>query len=191
MSTTVIAEPVATPIERANLHGIMAEFDNQDDLLTACRNARDAGFKKMDAYTPLPIHGLTDALGWEDNSVQKVVLCGGLIGCLTGFSLMYYITMITYPMNVGGKPHFSWPAYVPPTFETTILFAALSAVFGMILLNGFPTPYHPVWNNPRFEMASTDRFFLCIEAEDPKFDRAATRRFLEAQPAKEVVEVEK
>jgi len=191
MSATVVEASVSTPIERANLFGIMAEFDNQEDLLTACRNARDAGYREMDAYTPVPIHGLTEALGWEDNSVQKVVLCGGLIGCLTGFSLMYYITMIAYPMNVGGKPHFSWPAYVPPTFETTVLFAALSAVFGMILLNGFPQPYHPVWNNPRFVLASTDRFFLCIEAADPLFDREATRRFLEAQPAREVVEVEK
>ena len=171
-------------------YGLMAEFDTAGDLLEACRNIRDAGYKETDAYTPVPIHGLTDALGWEDNTVQKVVLAGGLSGCLAGFSLMYYITMITWPMNVGGKPHFSWPAYVPPVFETTILFAAFSAVIGMIVLNGLPMPYHPVWNNPRFEMASTDRFFLCIETKDPRFHPRETRKLLEAQKnVKEVVEV--
>ncbi len=104
---------------------------------------------------------------------------------------MYYITVIAYPMNVGGKPLFSWPAYVPPTFETTILFSALSAVFGMCILNGFPSPYHPVFNNPRFQMASSDRFFVCIEADDPKFDPHTTRKFLEGLHSKEVVEIEK
>jgi len=172
------------------MFGVMAEFDTAEDLLAACRNARDAGYKKMDAYTPLPIHGLTEALGWEDNSVQKVVLAGGLMGCLAGFSLMYYITMISYPMNVGGKPNFSWPAFVPPTFETTVLFAAFAAVLGMIILNGLPMPYHPVWNNPRFQMATTDRFFLCVESADSKFDAEALKKFLKAQHnVKEVVEV--
>ncbi|MEZ5398568.1 MAG: DUF3341 domain-containing protein [Bryobacteraceae bacterium] len=191
LTTDPKTAPSPSPIPSEQLFGIMAEFDNQEDLLTACRNARDAGYKKMDAYTPVPIHDLTDALGWENDTLQKVVLCGGLLGCLSGFSLMYYITMITYPMNIGGKPHFSWPAYVPPTFEMSILFAAFAAVFGMIALNGLPMPYHPVWNNPRFAMASQDRYFLCIEAVDAKFDRDATRRFLEAQPTREVVEVAK
>ena len=174
----------------AGVYGIMAEFDNQPDLLKACASARDAGYKKMDAYTPVPIHGLTDALGWDDNSVQRVVFVCALIGMSLGFGLMYYITMIAYPMNVGGRPWFSWPAYVPPTFETTILLSAFGAVFGMIALNGLPMPYHPVFNNPRFIMASSDRYFLCIEAEDPKFELAGTRKFLEAQHAKEVVAVE-
>jgi hypothetical protein len=182
-------ETAPAPIE--NLFGIMAEFDNQTDLLEACRNARDAGYKKMDAYTPVPIHDLTEALGWDDNTIQKVVLAGGLTGCAAGFSLMYYITMIANPLNAGGKPLFSWPAYVPPVFETSILFAAFAAVFGMIALNGLPMPYHPVWNNPRFALASQDRFFLCIEADDLKFNREGTRRFLEAQKTREVVEIEK
>ena len=173
-----------------SLHGIMAEFDNQEDLLAACRNARDAGFKKMDAYTPVPIHGLTDALGWDSNTLQKIVFAGAMAGLAAGFGLMYYITVITYPLNVGGKPLFSWPAYVPPVFETTVLFASFASVLGMIALNGLPMPYHPVWNNPRFVLASQDRFFLCIEAGDPKFDLATTRKFLEAQNSKEVVEVE-
>jgi hypothetical protein len=177
--------------EESNLYGLMAEFDNQTDLLEACANARDAGFKKMDAYTPLPIHGLTDALGWDSTLLQKIVLCGGITGCLAGFGLMYYITMISYPMNVGGKPLFSWPAYVPPTFEMTVLSSAFAAVFGMIAINGLPMPYHPVFNNPRFLMASSDRFFLCIEADDPKFNVETTRKFLEAQKTKEVVSVDK
>jgi hypothetical protein len=159
-------------------------------LIHACEQVRDAGYKEFDAYTPVPIHGLTDAMGWDDNRLQKIVFAGAMTGLVAGFSLMYYITMIAYPMNVGGKPNFSWPAYVPPTFETTILLAAFSAVFGMIGLNGLPMPYHPVFNNPRFEMASTDRYFLCIEAKDPKFDLANTRRLLEGLKPKEVVEVE-
>lgn len=190
MSTEVLPA-VATPTRPVrNVYGIMAEFETQEGLFAACRNARDKGFKQMDAYTPAPLHGLTDAMGWDDNTLQKIVFAGGITGCISGFSLMYYITMITYPMNIGGKPNFSWPAYVPPTFEMTVLFAAFAAVFGMIALNGLPSPYHPVFNNPRFDMASTDRFFLCIESTDPLFDLSATREFLEAQHAKEVVEVE-
>lgn len=176
--------------DRADVYGLMAEFDNQEDLMKACANARDAGYKVMDAYTPVPIHGLTDALGWDDNTVQRIVFCCALVGMSLGFTLMYMITMVWYPMNVGGRPNFSWPAFVPPTFETTILLSAFGAVFGMLALNGLPSPYHPVFNNPRFIMASSDRFFLCIEAEDPKFDLAGTRKFLEAQHPAEVVAVE-
>lgn len=171
--------------------GLMAEFDNATDLMHACEKARDAGFRQMDSYSPMPIHGMSEALGFEDSSVQRIVLCGGLAGAVAGFALMCYITLIAYPMNIGGKPHFSWPAFVPPTFETTILFAAFSAVFGMAIMNGFPSPYHPVFNNPRFERASQDLFFLCIESTDPKFDLAATRQFLESQHGvREVTEVE-
>lgn len=190
MSTEVLpqVETVSEPVR--DLYGLMAEFETQQELIAACEKVRDAGFREMDAYTPVPIHGLTDAMGWDDNRLQKIVFGGAITGCISGFSLMYYITMISYPMNVGGKPHFSWPAYVPPTFEMTILFAAFAAVLGMIALNGLPMPYHPVFNNPRFSMASTDRFFLCIEAKDAKFDLARTRQFLENLHAKEVVEVE-
>jgi len=190
MSTEVLpqVETVSEPVR--DLYGLMAEFETQQELIAACERVRDGGYREMDAYTPVPIHGLKDAMGWDDNRLQKVVFAGAIAGCVSGFSLMYYITMITYPMNIGGKPHFSWPAYVPPTFEMTILFAAFAAVLGMIALNGLPMPYHPVFNNPRFDMASTDRFFLCIEARDPKFDLAGTRQFLEGLHAKEVVEVE-
>ena len=190
MSTEVLPQ-VETPIQPIrDLYGLMAEFETQQDLIHACEKARDEGYKEMDAYTPVPMHGLTDALGWDDNRLQKIVFTGAMAGLVAGFSLMYYITMISYPMNIGGRPNFSWPAYVPPTFETTILFAAFSAVFGMIALNGLPMPYHPVFNNPRFSMASTDRFFLCIESKDPKFDLDGTKRFLDTLHAKEVVEVE-
>lgn len=190
MSTEVLpqVETVSEPIR--DLYGLMAEFENQQELISACERVREAGYRETDAYTPVPIHGLTDAMGWDDNRLQKIVFGGAILGCISGFSLMYYITMITYPMNIGGKPHFSWPAYVPPTFEMSILFAAFAAVLGMIALNGLPMPYHPVFNNPRFSMASTDRFFLCIEAKDPNFDLAGTRQFLESLRAKEVVEVE-
>jgi hypothetical protein len=173
------------------LYGLMAEFEDSGALMKACEAARDAGFKKMDAYTPVPVHGLSEALGIDDNRIQKIVFCCGLTGTTVGFLLMYYITVVAYPMNVGGKPLFSWPAYVPPVFETTVLFAAISALVGMCVLNGLPMPYHPVFNNPRFEMATTDRFFLCIEADDPKFNLANTRRFLEGLHSREVVEVEK
>jgi len=190
MSTELLpqVETASEPVR--DLYGLMAEFETQQELVAACERVRDAGYREMDAYTPVPIHGLTDAMGWDDNRLQKLVFGGAIAGCISGFSLMYYITMITYPMNIGGKPHFSWPAYVPPTFELTILFAAFAAVFGMIALNGLPMPYHPVFNNPRFSMASTDRFFLCIEAKDARFDLAGTRQFLENLHAKEVVEVE-
>jgi hypothetical protein len=190
MSTEVLTQPEAPVLPLGEIYGLMAEFDTQDELIHACEAVRDAGYKVWDAYTPVPIHGLTDAMGWDDNRLQKIVFGGAMTGLLTGFGLMYYITIITYPMNIGGKPNFSWPAYVPPTFETTILFSAFAAVFGMIILNGLPMPYHPVFNNPRFDMASTDRFFLCIESQDLRFDRAGTRDFLRTLHAKEVVEVE-
>jgi hypothetical protein len=172
------------------LFGLMAEFDDERTLMKACEAVRDAGFKKTDAYTSAPIHGLSEALGIEDDRIQKIVFCAGLTGAVAGFCLMYYITVVAYPMNVGGKPLFSWPAYVPPVFETMVLFSAISALVGMCVLNGLPMPYHPVFNNPRFAMASTDRFFLTIEAGDPKFDLPTTRKFLEGLHSKEVVEVE-
>lgn len=179
------------PAPESKLFGLMAEFDTERALMKACEAVRDAGFKKTDAYSSAPIHGLSEALGIEDDRIQKIVFCAGLTGATVGFCLMYYITVVAYPMNVGGKPLFSWPAYVPPVFETMVLFSAISALVGMCVLNGFPMPYHPVFNNPRFQMASTDRFFLSIEADDPKFDIHTTRKFLEGLHSKEVVEVEK
>ncbi len=167
----------------------MAEFESPEALLAAAHGAYEGGYRQMDAYSPLPIHGLSEALGFRRTWLPLVVLIGGLAGCVAGFGLQYWVSVINYPINVGGKPYNSWPAFIPVTFEMTILFAAVSAVLGMLALNGLPTPYHPVFNVPRFEMATRDRFFLCIEAKDPKFDRAETARFLESLGSREVFDV--
>jgi len=174
---------------RSDLHGLMAEFDSPTALVEASRRAQAEGYRKMDAYTPFPIEELHEALGLHDTRVPLIVLCGGILGGLLGYGLEYWVSVIAYPINVGGRPFHSWPAFIPVTFETTVLVAALSAVVGMIALNGLPMPYHPVFNVPRFELASRDRFFLCIEAADPRFDRTATRRFLESLSPREVTEV--
>jgi hypothetical protein len=168
---------------------MMAEFDDHHQLIKAAGEAHAAGYRKMDAYSPYPIHGLSEALGQAPTKISSLVLCGGFLGCIGGFSLMCWITLVAYPMNVAGKPMYSWPAYIPITFETTVLCAALTAVFGMIALNGLPQPYHPVFNVERFKRASQDRFFLCIEATDPKYDPAVTREFL-AKHSAEVMEVD-
>lgn len=178
--------PAATPF-----YGLMAEFDTADGLLHAARAVRDAGFTKIDAYSPMPVHGLGEAVGFrtKDNKVAPVVLTGGIIGLLVGAGLQYWSAVIAYPLNIGGRPYNSWPMYVPPAFETTILFAAFAAVFGMLAMNGLPQPYHPVFNAPRFQLASQDRFFLVVEAADPKFEADGTRRLLSSLEAKDVVEV--
>jgi hypothetical protein len=168
---------------------MMAEFDDHQLLIKAAGAAHAAGYRKMDAYTPYPIHGLSEALGQAPTKISTLVLCGGILGCFGGFGLMCWITLVAYPMNVAGKPMYSWPAYIPITFETTVLCAALTAVFGMLALNGLPQPYHPVFNVERFKRASQDRFFLCIESVDPKYDAAATREFLSKHSA-EVMEVD-
>lgn len=160
------------------VYGLIAEFDNPDQLVQAAERAYAEGYRKLDAYSPLPIHGLAEAMGSEGTAVPKVVLVGGLTGCAFGYGLCYWMTVLSYPHNVGGRPLYSWPAYIPITFECTVLFAALSAVFGLFLMNGFPKPYHPVFNVARFVNASQDRFFLCIESIDRKFDVERTRDFL-------------
>jgi Protein of unknown function (DUF3341) len=144
----------------------------------------------MDAYTPYPIEELTEAIGFHHTRLPLIVLLGGIAGCVGGYLLCYWTSVIDYPLNVGGRPFHSWPAFIPVTFETTILLAALSAVLGMLALNGLPTPYHPVFNAPRFELASRNHFFLCIEATDPKFDLETTREFLESLGPAEVTDVE-
>jgi len=170
----------------AAIHGLMAEFDEPLALVVAAHRTREAGYTRVDAYSPYPIEELHHALHAETTKLPLLVLIGGLVGCIGGYLLQYWASAIAYPLNVGGKPLHSWPAFVPVTFECTILAAALSAVLGMLALNGLPQPYHPVFNVPRFALASRNRFFLCIESADPKFDLEGTRRFLETLNPREV-----
>ena len=161
------------------IYGLMAEFDEPTTLVAATQHAHREGYRCMDAYSPFPIEELHEALGAHHTRLPLIVLIGGLCGCIGGYGLQDWASAMAYPINVGGKPLHSWPAFIPITFECTILAAALSAVLGMLALNGLPMPYHPVFNVPRFALASRDQFFLCIEAQDPHFDRVITRRFLE------------
>ena len=168
------------------IHGLMAEFDDPTSLVAAAERAHREGYRRMDAYSPFPIEELHEALGSHHTRLPLIVLIGGLCGCIGGYALQYWSSVIEYPLNIGGKPLHSWPAFIPVTFECTILAAALSCVLGMLALNGLPMPYHPVFNLPRFALASRNRFFLCIESKDPKFDLEATRRFLETLEPREV-----
>jgi hypothetical protein len=172
-----------------SIYGLMAEFDSPEDLLAAARRAHAEGYRHMDAYSPFPVEGLSEAIGAPHTRLPLLVLLAGLFGAFVGFASQYYVTVLDYPLNVGGRPLNSWPAYIPITFEVTILFAALTAVAGMIALNGLPMPYHPVFNVSAFDRASRDRFFLCIEAADPLFDLGETKRFLESLKPREVSEV--
>ena len=172
------------------LYGVMAEFEDPEDLLEAARRVFDAGYREMDAFVPMPVEGLAEAIGFRSNWVSRLVFIAGLSGAIGGFGLMYWITVITYPHNVGGRPLNSWPAYIPITFECMVLLACLTAVVGMLAMNGLPQPYHPVFNVKSFERASRDGFFLCIEATDPLFDAAATRQFLMQLHPREVTDVE-
>jgi hypothetical protein len=176
-------------MKRTSTYGIMAEFDTPGTLVTAARRTYEAGYKKIDAYTPFPIEELSEAIGFHRNSVPLVVLIGGILGGCSGFGLQYWIHVINYPLNIGGRPLNSWPAFIVVTFEMTILFAGLFAVLGMLALNGLPMPYHPVFNIPRFAFASKDRFFLIIFSSDPKYDAASTRRFLESLGPRSIAEV--
>jgi hypothetical protein len=160
------------------IYGLMAEFDAPEKILAAAERARDAGYRKMDAYTPFPMEELTQALGVEQSKLSLFVFCCGAAGALTGYFLPFLASVIDYPLNIGGRPLNSWPHWIPITFELTVLFAAFGAVVGMIFRNGLPRPVHPVFNVDRFELASRDRFFLCIESTDPKFDRLETEKFL-------------
>ena len=175
---------------RRELYGLMAEFETVEDLLAAANRARTAGYRRMDAFTPLPVEGLAEAVGFGHTRLPLLVFVGGALGCFTGFYLQYYGSVFGYPLNVGGKPLNSWPAFIPITFELTVLFAAIFCVFGLLALNGLPTPYHPVFNVPSFALASRDRFFLCIKARDPKFDREKTKEFLKGLKAREVTDIE-
>jgi hypothetical protein len=182
-----------TPVPRGEdhrLYGLLAEFERPDELVAAAQRAREAGYRRMDAYTPFPIHGLSDAMGFRGTKLPLVVLIGGVLGCATALAMQWFSATIHYPLNVGGRPFASWPSFIPITFELTVLFASVFAVLGMLGMNGLPMPYHPVFNAPRFALASRDRFFLCVEARDPLFAAEKTRAFLATLGAKEVVEVE-
>jgi hypothetical protein len=158
----------------------MAEFDHPEDIVHAAEKARDAGYRRMDAFTPFPMEELTDALAIRHTKLTLFVLCCGITGALLGFFMQYYVAVVDYPLNIGGRPLNSWPQWIPITFEMTILFSAVGAVIGMIFRNGLPRPVHPVFNVDRFELVTRDKFFLLIEATDPKFDRADTEKFLKS-----------
>lgn len=175
---------------RPPIYGLMAEFDEPGELLAAAHKAHAEGYRKMDAYSPFPVEGLAEAIGFHRNMVAPLVLIGGILGCLTGFCLQYYVAVIHYPINIAGRPLNSWPAFIPITFELTVLFGAVFAVLGMLALNGLPMPYHSVFNVPGFALATRNRFFLCIESADPKFDRKKTGDFLSGLPTREVSEVQ-
>ena len=168
------------------IYGLMAEFEEPTALVAATAQARREGYSCMDAYSPCPIEELHEALGSHHTRLPLIVLIGGILGCVGGYALQLWASAVAYPINVGGKPLHSWPAFIPITFECTILAAALSAVLGMLALNGLPMPYHPVFNVSRFALASRNRFFLCIESRDPKFDLEGTRHFLETLNPREV-----
>jgi hypothetical protein len=176
-------------MKRVPIYGLMAEFDTPSDLVTAARQTHQAGYQKLDAYTPFPVEGLAEEIGFTKNGVPLVVLIGGILGGLSGYALQYWISAISYPVNVGGRPYHSWPAFIVVTFEMTILFAGLAAVFGMLALNGLPMPYHPVFNVPRFAFATKDRFFLIIFSTDPKYRTESTRQFLETLGPRSISEV--
>jgi hypothetical protein len=176
-------------LERPEIHGIMAEFSTAEELIDAVRAANEAGYHKMDAYSPVPLEELHDLLHIHDNRVSLFTLIGGLCGCVGGFSLLSWTSALASPLNIGGRPLISVPMWIPITFECTILLSGLTAAIGMILLNGLPMPYHPVFNVDRFANASRNKFFLCIEAEDPHFDRRDVADFLQRLDPDEVAEV--
>jgi len=176
--------------EKQGIYGLLAEFDGAEALLSAARKAREDGYTSLDAFTPMPVEGLSEAVGFHHTWLPLIVLIGGIAGGITGFALQYWVHVIELPQNIGGKPLNSWPSFVPITFELTVLFAALSAVVGMLVLNGLPQPYHPVFNVSSFRRASVDGFFLCIQAGDPRFKLETTKQFLMGLHAREVSEIE-
>ena len=175
---------------RENLYGLLAEFDTATELVRAAERVRDEGFTETDAFSPFPIHEMDEALGIKRTILPYMVFAGGIAGLLSGLGLQWFTHAYDYPIIVGGRPFFSLPAFIPPAYELTILFAAFVAVFGMLILNGFPRPYHPVFNVPRFNLATREKFFLLIKQNDPKFDYEATRNFMEGLSPQEVFDVD-
>ena len=173
----------------STIYGLMAEFDSAQAVVGAARRVVSEGYAKVEAYSPVPIEELNDIIHKKRTKLSSLVLAGGLTGMATGFSLQYWASVLEYPLNIGGRPLASWPAFVVPSYELTILFASLTAAGAMIALNGLPQPYHPVFNAPRFSLATSDKFFVVIEAEDPKYDAEKTKLFLEGLGAKGVYDV--
>jgi len=171
------------------IYGLMAEFETPTDLVRACKAAYAEGYREMDAYSPFPIEEASEAIGFHKSAVPLITLTGGILGGVSGFALQYWINVIAYPLNIGGKPYNSWPAFIVPTFEMTILFAGLVGMFGMFALNGLPRPYHPVFHVEQFSKVTRDRFFLCVEATDPKFDLTGTQQFMERLKPLSIAEV--
>src|SRR2546423_13692373 len=173
------------------LYGIMGEFSSPSDLVAAARRTHEAGYRRINGYSPYPIEELDEAIGFTRSTLPLIVLAGGILGGLGGFFMQYWIEVINYPLNVGGKPYNSWPAFIPITFETTVLCASFAAVLGMLMLNKLPQPYHPVFNAPNFALATRDRFFLVIEANDPKFKYSEATQFMKTlEEARDVCDVE-
>jgi Protein of unknown function (DUF3341) len=170
-------------------YGLMAEFDSPQELVAAAHKAYAEGYRKMDAYSPFPIEGLAEAIGFHKNSVPLVVLIGGLLGGLSAYALQYWVAVITYPTNVGGRPYHSWPSFIIVTFELTILFGGIFSAVGMLALNGLPLPYHPVFNVPAFARVTEDKFFLVLESTDPNYDPVGTRSFLSGLGPRMISEV--
>jgi hypothetical protein len=175
---------------RHPIYGLMAEFENPSDAVAAARHVYEEGYRRIDAFSPYPVEELSEAIGVHSTGMPLLVLLGGIVGGSLGYLMQFYLLVIDYPLNVGGKPPHSWPAFMPITFECTVLGAALFAVFGMMALNGLPEPYHPVFNAPNFALASRDRFFVLVESTDPKFDRERTAEFLRSLGPREVTDVE-
>lgn len=183
-STSAAHAPGVIPDEE--VYGIMGEYLTTEAVIAAAEAAHAAGYRRMEAYSPFPVEGLAEAVGYHRNRVPRLVFIGGLLGGLAGFFMQWYSAVVDYPLIIAGRPYNSWPSFIVITFELTILGAATTAVLGMLAMNGLPRPYHPVFNIPGFELASRSRFFLCIQANDPQFDREATYRFLEGTHPREL-----
>jgi len=171
------------------LYGLLVEFETPEQVVDAARKVRAEGYTAVEGYTPYPVEELFEALDHKRTILPVIIFLGGLFGFLGGYGLEYWASVLYYPMNIGGRPFHSWPAFVPPAFETTILLGSLTAAGAMLLANGLPRPHHPLFGVPAFDRATDDRFFLCIESTDPKFDRDATFNFLRSLNPHEVLEV--
>lgn len=193
-SNVGVYETAVVPPHRSRLahplYGVMAEFDSPSELVAAAHHTYAAGYRRINGYSPFPIEELSEAIGFTRTSLPLIVLLGGIAGGIAGYLMQYWMEVINYPLNVGGKPYNSWPAFVPITFECTVLCASFAAVLGMLALNKLPQPYHPVFNAPNFALATRDRFFLVIEANDQKFQHDEVVQFLKALGAKDVNDVE-